>query len=42
MGRLAVAYRFGYLGLEKDEQQYRYWMDKAMAIDKEGSKNWRR
>ena len=42
MGKLAVAYRFGYLGLVKDEGKYRYWMDKAMAIDKERSKSWGR
>lgn len=38
MGKLAVAYRYGYLGLAKDESQYRSWMDKAMAIDRERSK----
>ena len=35
MGKLAAAYRYGYLGLVKDEKQYRFWMDKAMAIDRE-------
>ena len=38
MGKLAVAYRFGYLGLGKDEEQYRFWMGKAMAIDQERDK----
>lgn len=38
MGKLAEAYRYGYLGLEKDEKQYRHWMDKAMAIDREQDK----
>ena len=42
MGRLATGYHFGQLGLEKDDQKYRYWMDKAMAIDRERSKAWRR
>lgn len=35
MGKLAAAYRYGYLGLVKDEKQFRFWMDRAMAIDRE-------
>ncbi len=42
MGKLAEAYRYGYLGLNKDEKQYRYWMDKSMAIDRERRKNYGR
>lgn len=42
MGKLAEAYRYGNLGLVKDENQYRYWMDKAMAIDREREKAWPR
>lgn len=42
MGKLAEAYRYGYLGLKQDEKKYRYWMDKAMAIDREREKAWSR
>lgn len=42
MGKLAEAYRYGFLGLDKDEKQYRYWMDKAMAIDRDRSNNYGR
>jgi TPR repeat protein len=34
MMKLANAYWYGYLDLEKDPQQFQYWMNKAMAIDK--------
>ena len=42
MLKLSIAYRYGYLGLEKDEKQYRYWKDKLTAVDTERSKTWRR